>query len=74
MKTHRLKNIWLLLKDSGIAWDNDNIGQQGAALSFFTVFSLSPLLVLVVVLSSFGFGQAAASGRLVSEIRGLIVY
>ena len=72
MKTHRLKNIWLLLKDSGIAWDNDNIGQQGAALSFFTVFSLSPLLVLVVVLSSFGFGQAAASGRLVSEIRGLI--
>ena len=34
--------------------------------------SLSPLLILVVVLSSFGFGQAAASGHLVSQIRGLI--
>jgi membrane protein len=72
MKTLRLKSVWLLLKDSAIAWDNDNIGQQGAALAFFTVLSLSPLLILVVVLSSFGFGQAAASGHLVSQIRGLI--
>ena len=72
MKTLRVKNIWLLLKDSAIAWNHDHIGQQGAALSFFTIFSLSPLLILIVVLSSFGFGQAAASGHLVSEIRGLI--
>ena len=72
MKTLRLKSIWLLVKDSAIAWDNDNIGQQGAALSFFTVFSMSPLLILVIVLSSFGFGREAASGHLVSQIRGLI--
>jgi len=72
MKTHHLKNIWLLLKDSAIAWDDDNIAEQGAALSFFTVLSLSPLLIIVVVLSSFGFGQEAASGHLVSQIRGLI--
>ena len=72
MKTLRLKSLWLLLKDSAIAWDNDNIGQQGAALSFFAVFSLSPLVILVVVLSSFGFGQRAASGQLVYQIRGLI--
>ncbi|MCX6122806.1 MAG: YihY/virulence factor BrkB family protein [Ignavibacteriales bacterium] len=72
MKTFHWKNIWLLLKDSAIAWDDDNIGQQGAALSFFTIFSLSPLLILVIVLSSFGFGQEAASGHLVAQIRGLI--
>ena len=72
LRTLRLKGIWLLLKDSAIAWDNDNIAQQGAALSFFTVFSLSPLLILVIVLSSVGFGQEAASGHLVSQIRGLI--
>jgi membrane protein len=46
--------------------------QQGAALSFFTVLSLSPLLILMVVLSSFGFGREAASGQLVIQIRGLI--
>jgi membrane protein len=72
MKSHHFKNTWLLLKDSAIAWDDDNIGQQGAALAFFTVLSLSPLLIIVIVLSSLGFGQEAASGHLVSQIRGLI--
>jgi membrane protein len=72
MSTLRVKGLWLLLKDSAIAWDNDNIVQQGAALAFFTVLSVSPLLTLVIMLSSFGFGQEAASGHLVSQIRGLI--
>ena len=60
------------MKDAAIAWDVDNVGTQGAALAYFTVFSLSPLLILVIVLSSVGFGYEAASGHLVSEIRGLI--
>jgi len=72
VKTFHLKNIWLLLKDSAVAWDDDNIGQHGAALSFFTIFSVSPLLILVILLSSLEFGKEAASGHLVSQIRGLI--
>jgi len=72
MRAPRFKSIWFLLKDSAIAWDADSIATQGAALSFFTVFSLSPLLILVMVLSSVGFGQAAASGHLVAQIRELI--
>jgi membrane protein len=72
MKALHLKGIWLLLRDSAIAWDDDNIGTQGAALAFFTVFSLSPLLIMVVVFSSLGFGREAANGHLVSQIRGLI--
>jgi membrane protein len=72
MRNLSIKGIWLLLKDAAIAWDADNVGTQGAALAYFTVFSLSPLLILVIVLSSVGFGYDAASGHLVSEIRGLI--
>ena len=72
MKTLSIKGIWLLLKDSAIAWADDNVGTQGAALAFFTVFSLSPLLIMVIVFSSLGFGREAASGHLVSQIRGLI--
>lgn len=72
MKILHVKEIWRLLKDSAIAWDNDNVGRLGAALAYFTVFSLSPLLIIVIVLSSFGFGQEAAQGHLVSQIRGLI--
>jgi membrane protein len=67
-----LKDLWLLLKDSAIAWDDDDIMEQGAALAYYTVFALSPLLILMIVLSSVGFGQQAASGHLVDQIRGLI--
>jgi membrane protein len=67
-----LKNLWLLLKDSAIAWEDDDIVGQGAALAYYTVFALSPLLVLMIVVSSVGFGQQAASGNLVDQIRGLI--
>ena len=63
MKALRVKSLWALLKDSAIAWGDDDIGTQGAALAYFSVFSLAPLLILVIVLSSLGFGQAAASGR-----------
>jgi membrane protein len=72
MKKHWFKKLWLLLKDAAISWDDDNIAEQGAALSFFTVFSLSPLLILLVVLSSIGFGEEAARGLLVKQIRGMI--
>jgi membrane protein len=72
MKALRVKSLWALLKDSAIAWGDDDIGTQGAALAYFSVFSLAPLLILVIVLSSLGFGQAAASGHLVSQIRGLM--
>lgn len=72
MKRLSIKGIWLLLRDSAIAWDSDSVGTQGAALAFFSVFSLSPLLILVIVLSSLGFGAEAASGHLVSQIRELI--
>jgi membrane protein len=67
-----LKNLWLLLRDSAIAWDDDDIITQGAALAYYTVFALSPLMILMIVLSSVGFGPQAASGHLVDQIRDLI--
>ncbi len=72
MLSHSFKNIWGLLKDAAVAWDDDNAAAQGAALSFFTILSLSPLLIIVVVLSSVGYGRDAANGHLVAQIRGLI--
>lgn len=67
-----MSQSWRLLRDAGIAWDRDNIAQQGAALAFFTVFSLSPLLILILVLSGIVFGEEAASGALLHQTRGMI--
>ena len=72
MKFRPLKKIWLLVKDSAIAWDEDNVLRLGAALAYYTVLSLSPLLIIIIVLSSYGFGKEAASGHLVAQIRGVV--
>ena len=72
MTRRRIRDIWLVLKDSVIAWDRDNCVRLGAALAFYTALSLAPLLIIIIALSSFGFGREAASGHLDNQIRGLV--
>ena len=66
------QDLWVLARDSASAWSNDNVGRLGAALAFFTTFSLGPMLIIVIVLSSVGFGPDAARGHLFAQIHGLI--
>jgi membrane protein len=66
------RDIWGLLKDAAVTWSDDHAGTLGAALAFYTMFSLAPLLIIVIVLSSFGFGQDAVRGHLDNQIQGLI--
>lgn len=67
-----LKSIWMLLKESYLGWDNDKAWRLGAALAYFTVFSLAPFLLIVIALAGLIFGQDAAQGQIVNQIQGLI--
>ena len=53
-------------------WQNDKATVWGAALSYFTVFSLSPLLLIVISLAGLFFGQAAVEGSIFRELRGFL--
>src|SRR5438876_5357465 len=68
----RMKTIWLLLKDAGSEWLTDKAPRLGAALAYYTIFSLAPLLVIVTAIAGFVFGQEAVSGYLTREIQGLV--
>ena len=61
-----------LLRETLTEWWRDDALRLGAALSYYTVFSLAPILVVTVAVAGLVFGQEAASGRLVDEMRGLI--
>jgi membrane protein len=67
-----ISRIWQLLKESAAAWDQDNAWRLGAALAYFSVFSLAPLLIIVVVIAGVVFGEKAAEGHLVSQISDVI--
>lgn len=61
-----------LLLDSFAAWQKDNAPRLGAALAFYTLFSLAPLLVLVIAIAGILFGRDAAQGKIVGEFEQLI--
>jgi len=64
---------WLgLIKASLSAWLDDYAPSMGAALSYYTVFSLAPLIVIVVSLAGLVFGTEAVRGEVFGQIAGLM--
>jgi membrane protein len=67
-----VKGVWLLLRDAAVGWSDHQASRTGAALAFYTVFSLAPILTLSIAVAGFFFGEAAARGEIVGQIGDLI--
>jgi len=67
-----VKELWPTLKESFTDWKEDDALSLGAALAYYTVFSLAPLLVVVIAVAGLAFGREAVEGQLVHQIDGLI--
>lgn len=67
-----LKAFWGLLTQTYTEWTNDNVPRLGAALAYYTVFSLAPLLIIVIAIAGLAFGREAAQGQIVGQIQGLV--
>jgi membrane protein len=67
-----LKRIWVLIKESVSAWVDDYAPSMGAAISYYTLFSIAPLLVIVIGIAGIVFGAEAAQGAIVAQLSGLI--
>jgi membrane protein len=67
-----LKNALRLLKTSGSEWSNDKAPRLGASLSYYTIFSLAPVLLLVVAVAGMVLGREAAQGKIVEQLSGLM--
>jgi len=53
-------------------WLEHRAASKGAALAFYTLFSLAPILVMVIAIAGFFYGPEAAQGQLLNELRGLV--
>ncbi len=67
-----LKAILALFKDTFSKWNKDNGPRLGASLAFYTLFSLAPLLLIVIAITGLVFGQKAVEGQIVGQIGGLV--
>jgi membrane protein len=72
MSTLPLREWWSFAQKAGAAWLEDYAPSMGAALSYYTVFSLAPMLLIVIAVAGLFFGQDAARGALFEQLSGLM--
>jgi membrane protein len=64
--------MWSLLKQTASEWMEDDAPSLGAALAYYTVFSLAPLMTIAIAIAGFFFGKEAAQGQIFDELRVLL--
>jgi len=64
--------LWRLFWDTGKAWNDFSASRKGAALAYYTVFSLAPILIIAIAVAGLFFGEEAARGEIVSQAGGLL--
>src|SRR4029079_6375549 len=67
-----VKDFSGLFKDAGSQWLTDKAPRLGAALAYYTAFSLAPLLVIVIAIIGFFFGHDAATRPLSGALENLV--
>ena len=67
-----LRRLGTVLSKAGNAWMDDHAQSMGAALSYYTVFSIAPLLLIAISVAGLVFGKDAAQGAVVDQLQGLI--
>lgn len=63
---------WQIFLAAANAWMDDYAPSMGAALSYYTLFSLAPLLVLIIAIAGMVFGQDAAQGAIIAQLQGIM--
>lgn len=66
------KAIYRLMKATYQAWSKYKVPRMGAALAYYTIFSLAPLLVIAISVAGIVFGDKAVQGEIVGQIQGLM--
>lgn len=68
----RLRDGFRLIKDTITEWSEDKVPLYAAALAYYTIFSLAPLLLIAIAIAGAFFGEEAARGEVFRQIQGLV--
>lgn len=72
MLRKRVKIVWSLFKETGLEFMDNNSFQKGAALAYYTIFALPPMLIIIISAAGYFFGEQAVSGEIYYQIKELI--
>jgi membrane protein len=64
--------VFALVKETFSRWSEDSAPRMAAALSYYTAFSMAPLLILVISIAGLALGHDTAQAKIVEQIGGLV--
>jgi membrane protein len=64
--------LWTIVKETIWNFSTDRAMTRGAAIAYYTTFSLAPMLLIVIAIAGLVFGQDAVQGAIFGELRGLM--
>jgi len=67
-----VRALGALFRDAALNWVRDYAQSMGAALAFYTIFSIAPLLLIVIAIAGFFFGEEAARGEIYLQLQGML--
>jgi membrane protein len=72
MKKTRFKNIWAILQQAFAGFSNDRVLKMSGSLAYSTIFSIAPLIILIIFFADIFYGRDAIEGTIYGQIRGFV--
>ena len=66
------KGVWRLVKESFIGFDDDKVLKLSGSLAYFTIFSIGPMLLVIIFLADIFYGREAVEGTIYGQISGFV--
>ena len=67
-----MRRYFALFKQTVSEFSADKVPRLGAALAYYTIFSIAPLLLIAIAIAGIVFGREAASGAVYAQLRGVL--
>jgi membrane protein len=64
--------LWTIAKEAALNWSEHSDARQGAALAYYSVFSIGPVIVIAVAIAGLVFGREAVNGEVAETIRDMM--
>lgn len=72
MSNVTIKGFWQILKKAGAGFMKDKVLKLSASLAYYTIFSLGPMLIVIIYLTNIFFGREAIEGTIFGSIKGMV--
>ena len=63
---------WTVANEAATNWSGHKDARQGAALAYYSVFSLGPIIVIVIAIAGLFFGHEAVTSQVISSLKGML--